>query len=419
MTAFFQTDAPEKSEFEILAAGYQELTDKIDLTFVDPDKNPAITKQYGVTTYGTVVLESGKKETKIKDPTEENLTNGFFKVTRDETKTIYFIHGHGENPIDGLEKNGYSMAKKALEKDGYQVKKLLLLKTGEIPDDAAVVILAGPRKAVLPKEQKILQQYLNQGGSLLVLADPKSDFGMEEFLSRWGVELGDDIVIDPMSKLFGGDFAAPVVSQYTFHDITKDFTLATIFPVLRSVRAQTREDLQTAELLQTGPNSWAETDFDSSQVKFHEGEDQKGPIPIAVVATKTLGSSEDDPNPKDTPIEEETVGESNLEKSADAESKGKNPDSRSGKARLVVIGDSDFANNTYFNFSGNGDLFLNTTSWLAEEENLISIRPRERKNTPLQLTQATGSAIFIMGTIFFPACVVIAGLRTWWRRRQL
>ena len=85
----------------------------------------------------------------------------------------------------------------------------------------------------------------------------------------------------------------------------------------------------------------------------------------------------------------------------------------------MVIGDSDFANNTYFNFSGNGDFFLNTASWLAEEENLIAIRPKERKDTPIHLTSDWGSAIFLLGTIIFPGVIVLAGIRNWWTRRRL
>jgi len=84
-----------------------------------------------------------------------------------------------------------------------------------------------------------------------------------------------------------------------------------------------------------------------------------------------------------------------------------------------VVGDADFANNRYTNFSGNGDFFLNAVSWLAEEEQLISIRPRERKNTPIQMTQSLGNTIFIMGIIIFPGLIAAIGVRIWWRRRRL
>jgi hypothetical protein len=118
LTAFFQTESPEKMAFANLIAGYLEETDKIELHYVDPDKNPSVTKQYGITTYGTVALESGPKETKIQNATEENITNALLKVTRDEQKVIYFLEGHGESKISGTENEGYASAKKILSRMG-------------------------------------------------------------------------------------------------------------------------------------------------------------------------------------------------------------------------------------------------------------------------------------------------------------
>ena len=397
LTAFFQIETAEKIAFTNLIAGYLEETDKIEIAYIDPDKNPAVTKQYGVTTYGTIVLESGTKETKIQNPNEENLTNALLKVTRDEQKTIYFLEGHGENQINSLENEGYQTAKTNLEQDGFIVKPLLLLQTGEVPEDASVLVVAGPKKPVQAEEQNSIQSYLDKGGAVMMLIDPKSKFGMEPFLKNWGVLLGGDIVIDPMSKLFGGDFAAPVVNQYTVHDITSEFILSTIFPVIQSVRAIPGSRIQTVELLKTSENSWGESDFESGTVKFDAGSDLKGPIPVAVVATKFIGTEK--------PHKENEQSHEHEEPQP--------------KATLIVIGDSDFSNNRYSNFSGNGDFFLNTVSWLAEEENLISIRPKERKNTPVHITRAWGTAIFILGLLVFPGLVAGIGIRIWWKRRGL
>jgi ABC-type uncharacterized transport system involved in gliding motility auxiliary subunit len=401
LTAFFQTESPEKMAFANLIAGYLEETESIELQYVDPDKNPSVTKQYGVTTYGTVVLESGTKETKVQNSTEENITNALLKVTRDEQKVIYFLEGHGESKISSSENEGYASAKKNLLQDGFMVKPLLLLQSGTVPKDASVLVIPGPKKPLQPEEQKSIEAYLNSGGSVCMLIDPKSSSNMEAFTKNWGIELGEDIVIDPMSKLFGGDFAAPVVNQYTTHEITSDFVLATIFPIIRSVRETPAIGINTTELLKTGANSWAESDFDSGTVQFDEGKDTKGPISVSVIATKDL---------KDTSHE----NSQNLENSKISEDK-----KSALKATLLVVGDSDFANNRYTNFSGNGDFFLNTISWLAEEDNLISIRPKERKNTPIQMTQSIGNAIFIVGVIVVPGLIATIGIRSWWRRRRL
>ncbi|GJL79357.1 MAG: hypothetical protein NPINA01_23460 [Nitrospinaceae bacterium] len=403
LTAFFQSESPTKADFKNLMDGYLDLSDKIKLSFVDPDKNPAIIKQYGVTTYGTVALESGKQETKIQNPTEESITNALLKVTKDEKKTIYFLEGHGERDPDDTEGQGYSTTKTALERDGFAVEKLLLLQTAAVPENADTLVIAGPQKPIHPQEQKAMEEYLHKGGSIFLLLDPQTETGLDDFLNRWGIEVQEDIVIDPMSKLFGGDYAAPVVNQYMLHDITKDFALPTIFPVLRSVTAKKTDGLEVEELLQTGANSWAESDFAGKKVKFDEGVDRKGPVSIAVIASKKIAS------------EEKTTPEANADEAKNQD--GKQESARKGN--LMVVGDSDFANNTYFNFSGNGDFFLNTASWLAEEETLISIRPKERKDSPIHLTSDWGGAIFLLGTIIFPGVVVMVGVKKWWTRRRL
>jgi ABC-type uncharacterized transport system involved in gliding motility auxiliary subunit len=384
LTAFFQTESSEKIAFSNLIAGYLEQTDKIKLQYVDPDKNPAITKQYGVTTYGTIALESGTKETKIQKTTEENITNALLKVTRDQQKVIYFLEGHNERKINSGDNEGYATAKKNLEQDGFIVKTLLLLQSGKIPKDASVLIIPDPKKPLQDEETKIIDNYLSEGGAVFMLIDPKSSPRVETFLKKWGIALGENIVIDPMSKLFGGDFAAPVVNQYTAHEITSDFVLATIFPTIRSVQEVPVSGITTTEILKTGVNSWAESDFSSGTVNYDEDKDTKGPISVSVIAIK-------------------------------------NPDKNRPalKSKLLVVGDADFANNRYTNFSGNGDFFLNAVSWLAEEEQLISIRPRERKNTPIQMTQSLGNTIFIMGIIIFPGLIAAIGVRIWWRRRRL
>ncbi len=395
LTAFFQADSPQEVPFKILAEGYLELSDKIKINYVDPDKNPAITKQYGITTYGSVVLESGKQETKVQNPTEENLTNAIIKVIRDKQKTFYFLTGHGEKGIHDTGVQGYSAMSEKLEKEGYLLKELLLLKTGEVPADADLLIVAGPVKQILPEERTAIEAYLNQGGAGFFLLDPQIETGLEDLLKRWGVELKNDVVIDPFSKLYGGDAAAPVVDQYVLHEITRDFALATIFPLLRSVSAGKAEGFLAEEILLTGENSWAEFNVDSQPVRFDPGQDEKGPVPVAVVSSK--GHSHDEEEPADSHANEEHPKD----------------------GRIVVVGDSDFAGNNYLNFSGNADFFLNTSSYLAEEENLISIRPKTRKNNPLQLTSAQGGFLFILCVVIFPACVALAGIASWWKRRSL
>ena len=396
ITAFFQTDSPEKSQFKNLVDGYLDLTDKIDLEFVDPDKNPTTTKRYGVKTYGTIVLESGENESRVPRATEESMTNGIRKVVQDEKKIIYFLDGHGEKSIEKFGKDDYSSVKQALEKDGHEVNKLLLFQTGGVPQNANLLIISGPEKPLLKEEITLIESYLEKGGAVFLLIDPETKIGLDDLLLKWGVELDDDLVIDPLSKLFGGDTAAPVITNFANHGITKDFGLNIIMPLLRSVKPRPSEKVKTIELMKTEANSWAEKDYKEKKIKFDQDRDAPGPITVGVVATREI-----------------QLGENNNSK--DDSSNGKAPI----QSRVIVIGDSDFASNTYLNFSGNGDFFLNVVSWLVEEENLISIRPKQRQTNLVQLTQVQGSLIFMSVVIGFPAVVLTLGFRVWWRRRAL
>jgi len=403
MTAFFQIGNPSREEFQQLVEGYKELTDQIEVELVDPDRQPAVVKQYGVTTYGTVVFESGKQETKVKKATEEDLTNALLQVTRDQQKKIYFLSGHKEKNIEGKERSGYSQAKQALERDHYKVEPLLLLQTGKVPEDANALIINGPEKALQELEIAAVEAYLNQGGAVLLLLDPQQDAGLTAFLERWGIDIRDDLVIDPLAKLFGSDYTTPIISQIADHPITRSIGQQTIYPMLRSVSAITTEGLETTQVLFSGPKSWAEKEYKTGKVQLDPGIDLQGPVPVAVVSSKEIKST----------------NSAELKPDAASEAKTSEPPVSTKKAHLVVIGDSDFASNQYFSLYGNGDFFLNTASWLAKEENLISIRPRTRKWSPITLTETQGSLTFMLGVLVFPGAVILMGLRVWWKRRSL
>jgi ABC-type uncharacterized transport system involved in gliding motility auxiliary subunit len=403
MTGFFQIGSPNRDEFQQLVDGYMALTDQIEVELVDPDRRPAVVKQYGVTTYGTVVFESSKQETKVKKATEEDLTNALLQVTRDQQKKIYFLNGHREKNTEGKERNGYSQAKQALERDHYKVEPLLLLQTGKVPNDANVLIINGPEKVLQELEITAIEAYLNQGGAVLLLLDPQQDSGLTPFLERWGVDIRDDLVIDPLAKLFGADYTTPIVSQVSDHPITRGIGQQTIYPMLRSVSAITTEGMKTTELLFSGPKSWAEKEYKSGKVSLDPGIDLQGPVPVAVVSSKEIKSANSaEPKPDASP-----------------EAQTSEPPSSTKKGHLVVVGDSDFASNQFFSLYGNSDFFLNTASWLAKEDNLISIRPRTRKWSPITLTDTQGNLISMLGIIVFPGVVILMGFRVWWKRRSL
>jgi len=412
----FYEDEQGARRFQDLADEYRYVSPKVTYEVIDPLKDPSRVSQYEVTRNGQVIVEGAKKKETIEEPTEEKLTNAIIKVTRDVEKKVYFLTGHGERSLDDAEGTGYSTVKQAIEKQNYQVATYNLAQENKIPEDASVLISAGPKVNLFPNEVTLLQQYLADGGKFFLLVDPENDFKMNDFLKQYGLELDDDFVVDAsgLGQLFGFGAGAPLAADYSSNPITKDLQgTMTIFPAARSVRiVDSSLGYKTEELVKTSPQSWGETELkENEKVGFDEGKDRKGPLPIAAAATKeeSKDAAGDQSADKGT---ENAEGEA-----ANADAGAADADSTSKESRLVLFGDSDFATNSLFGTSVNGDLFLNTVSWLAEDTDLLSIRPRDPQNRSVTLTATESRLIFWATVILFPLATLIFGLGVWYRRR--
>ncbi|MGZ5455000.1 MAG: Gldg family protein, partial [Candidatus Aminicenantales bacterium] len=223
-------------------------------------------------------------------------------------------------------------------------------------------------------------------------------------------KLDNDIVVDTVSRLLGGDYFMPVVSEYEPHAITSKFSYATFYPYARSVEiSDTKPEGATlTELAKTSPNSWSERELDQKEVKFDAAKDRQGPIGLAAVAsfkTKTAaGSPAQAPTKPGEPAPAETAAK------ADASEK---------ETRLAVIGDSDFAKNRYYGLSGNGNFFLNVVNWLTEESDLIAIQPKTQTPRTIQLTPFQGRLMFLVSVVILPLAVLLLGISVWARRKSL
>jgi ABC-type uncharacterized transport system involved in gliding motility auxiliary subunit len=392
----FVRDADRKG-FQDLLDLYTYRTDRIKYELVDLDEDPLLAKKFDVRSYGTLLVESGENQQKVEIPSEQQIANAILKVTRGAKKTIYFLKGHGEADLTDQEKEGLSQAKRAIELENLEVKELVLLREKEVPKDASVVIVAGPRKPILEAEQKMLEAFVNdRGGALYFLIDPQTESGLDELMKKFGVFLSNDILVDPLSQIFGTNYLTPIVSQYAQHKITEDFRAASIFPLARSIQPLKGDKLskkvKVEVLAQTGEESWAETDFEKlgqEPPELDEAKDLKGPVPVGAVVN--------------VEIKEANPSEGELAKNA----------------RVVIFGNSRFASNQFLGAQGNKDLFLNSLSWLAEQEDLISIRPRERQGSgPVLLSAAQSRAIFFLPVIVLPGLVLLSGAGVYFRRRK-
>lgn len=388
--AFFKEIGTDRREFQDLIKEYERRSDRIKVRFVDPDKDPGVAKRYDVNEYGTVVLVGEDQNIKLKlsdlisggivDNAEQEITNALIKLSRDTRKIVYFLTGHGERDIqNSTEPQGLGMLNKALRDEAYEVKGLLLLRESSVPQENSILIVAGPQKPLLEKEVEAIRKYLDNGGKAVFMVEPRSGNEMVSLLKDYGFNLGDNVIIDPSSKLVGGGDVAPIVSQYPPHDITDGFRFATLFPYSRSIDVESKEKIRTTLIAKTSEYSWAETNlalFDQG-IAQKDPDDRPGPLGVAAVGE---------------------IGE---------------------KTRVAVFGSVDFISNRFFNFSGNSDLFLNTIGWLVGDEELISIRPKVAKEGKLTLTGNQSRVIFSLTVIVIPAIVLLSGIAVWWKRRNM
>jgi len=403
---FYQRD--QIFEFRDLLKQYRDETNKISFQFFNLDQNPGRAKEYRIGSYGGTVVESQEKRRTFNYCTEENVTNGIISVTREEEEVVYFLKGHGERDFKSLDdREGYSKISSALEMEGYTVRSLLLLREKKVPEDASVLIVSGPKEEFLPTELQSISDYLLKGGRVLFMVDPYTVPGLVNYLKDYNILVGKNMVVDKESKLFAGDIFSPVVPLYRRHSITQNFDVATVFPLVCSVEVidpSKSDKVDAKPLAQTTPGSWAETNRESikqGKVYFQEWEDKKGPVSVVAVA-EVYGKAE----------------KKTKEESVDEEEKKKEEVPR---GRMVVCGDSDFASNLYFTVLGNKDFFLNIINWLAEAEELISIRHKRKFETypfsPLFLTENQKKVVFWFSVVIQPLLVLSIGIFIYARRK--
>jgi len=385
---------------------YEYHSSQLKAEYVDVDRKPVQAKQYNVEAYGTLVLEYKGRQERTSSAEEQDLTNALVKVVTGATQKVYFVDGHGEKDFAGSDRDGYSTVAGALGRDNYGLEKLVLAQTQEVPADASVVVVAGPKTDLLAGEADMLRRYLARGGHLLVLLDPQDDKtgpapNLEALLTEWSIELGNNVVVDAsgMGQIFGTDASVPVASTYPAHPITERFRMLTAFPLARSVNpseANPASGRSARRVIETGQRSWAEADVTgmktTGKVSMDPAAgDKPGPVPIAAAVAAPASAA------------------GTAEAKADEEKKG--------ESRLVVVGDSDFAANYAVGIQGNRDLFLNIVNWLAQQEGLIAIRPTQASDRRITLTASQQTGLFWFSLLFIPAGVLGAGIYTWSRRR--
>ncbi|NER94512.1 MAG: ABC transporter [Symploca sp. SIO1B1] len=434
-----------------LLENYRKYSDNLEFEFVDLQEELDLAQKFDAQSIGEVYLEYGSERqllqtvNEVERLSEINLTNGIAKLTSDRSDTVYFLQGHGENPIEPGE-GGLLQAVDALKNKNFTVEILNLAQQSEIPQDASVVVIASPKEPLFEAEIQTLEAYLSQGGSLLVMLNPDTNPGLDDLLADWGVGLDDRIVIDPSGQLNGFGLATSIVYNYGAHPITQDFLQQfSLYPLARSVETIPVEGVEKTPLVITNEETWAESEPEKQPLDFNPESDSQGPLNLGVAlsrpATDAAPNSEkvepkngapdlpnsqegeSDPKPSDGEAEEEETPDQPEEPEAfieeDAETSAEtNDQEKDAESRLVVFGNSDFATNGWFEQQLNSDVFLNSVGWLSnQEEEAFSIRPKEQKNRRINLSQGQTAALAWSALLFVPLFGFTTAGLIWWRRR--
>lgn len=397
VTLFFTPNNNMRQQAVDLLDSYKHYSNnRLTYEAVDPVRNPTMAMRYQITSDGSIIFESGGKQKSIFGVQEQDFTNALLTIVKDSSPKIYFLQGHNELDPDNFDPGkGLSSLKQSLEKDNFKSEKLFLMEKREVPADARVLVVAGPEKPLLAEERNAIQNYLEQrAGKILVLLKPKFQTGIESLLEQYHIQAGNDLIIDPVRNM-GQDVAAPAITEYKVHDITKDLKAVSVFPGARSLKLVGTLPAGTTgtELSQTSPQSWAESDLNHLQAIKQDAKDTPGPLSLSVAVS----------------VDRKAAPSKDKDK--------KEGESKPPQTRLVVVGNTLFASNALSRLLGNSDFFLNSIAWLAQEEDLISIRPKTPEQNQIEMTgeqQKFVSGLTIYG---MPSLMLFFGALVWWKRR--
>jgi ABC-type uncharacterized transport system involved in gliding motility auxiliary subunit len=370
---------------------YSTLSSRIRVQYIDVEKNPQVARAAGVTKLGTSFVEIGTKKEEAKSVTESEITGAIIRDLKTTARTVCFVSGSGEHQLDDTQRNGFSRLKDILAKDQYASKSISLLEKAEIPPDCTVVVIAGPQSEYVQPAVDAIKKYVEQGGRAMILLDAPLKIGrptadntaLTDLLQSWGVSMDKDLLLDlsPVGQLMGLGPEIALVSTYDSHPIVDEMKgTATGFPLSRSMTVKNTDKTNVQKLFESSASSLATAKLDSPNVNPSDPNNKKGPLTIGAAGSYTTGKE-------------------------------------NSEGRFVVVGSSSWPANSFINFNGNGDLALNALNWLASDEDLISIRPKEQENRNVNMTRAQFNWVRLSSQFLLPGALLLAGVSVWWRRR--
>jgi ABC-type uncharacterized transport system involved in gliding motility auxiliary subunit len=391
--AFLRAQDPRNLLIEDLLRQVKARTARVRVEVVDVNRSPALARQYGIDSYGAIVVESEGRRRVFSNPSEDIFMAAMLQVTRQQKKTIGWVVGHGEGDLASSDRHtGCSTARVQLEQEYYDVRPLTLL-GDDVPPEVSVVVIAGPDSDFLPEELAVLDRYLQRAGHALVMLDPLKAPELAQLLHRYGIDLRNDVVVDPGARLYGGEFLTMRIAiDRGAHPILAPLEAPPLFSLTRSVNAEAAEhDMAMAGVfLSTSNESWATTDTASLKTgaaTFVAERDRQGPVPVGA----------------------EVIFRAATQPGAEPE-----------EGHIVVYGNSKFVNNFFIEYLGNKDLFVNSVNWLARDRQTISNRPLQQALGIQQfyVSSEQGEQAFWSTAVLWPAMFGAVGLALALRRRR-
>ncbi len=379
IVGYFGTqDRALESDVDNRLKEYVAASNQVSYRFIDPDRDPIAARNDNISSYGQIVVKYGDRTIVASGSDEKAITGAILQATQETQTTVYFLTGHGERTLDDYNAQAISDVRTLLEENNFIVENINLTVQPAVPVENSVLVVADPQQALSADETRLIGEFFQNGGRLIVLSDPMSEAPLPDLMASWGLAWQNDMIVDQQSQL--GNPLAPAVLEYPYTDITRDLAgQASVFNSVRSIKETSEpgsvpEGVDLRVLLQSSTNSSAATDFSNGQVQVQAG-DTPGPLTFGYAITV-------------------------------------------GQGRAVVIGDADFVSNGYLKVAqANGALFRNAVAWVAAQDALISLPEPEFVNRQVFLTDAQSTLIFYSSVLGLPLLFVITGIVVWWRRR--
>lgn len=403
-----------------LLDNYQRQGSQFSYEYVDPQAQPTVAQEFDVQQIGEVYLEQGSNRRPVQTISpnerlsERRLTNALVQLGSDRQPKVYFLQGHGERALTPGQ-GGLSEALSRLQEENFAAEPLNLAQNPQVPDDAAVLILAGPQRPLLETEISALNAYLEGQSGLMVLADPNTDPGLNDVLQGWGIELSDLLIIDPNGQAAGLNPTVTLITDYGDHPITGELGNGiSIFPLSGPVGLDPVDGISAIPLLITSEQVQAQPIPENGELTIDPDAEVRGALNLGIALSRPVAAeaaTDIEPAPDADPETDPELDDTAIEGTADDESS-------SPEARLVVIGNSSFMIDGLLNQQLNSDVFLNAVNWLSQEDSQpLAIRPKEMTNRRIVLTAQQQILLFVMAIAIFPLAGFGVAIGLWLRRR--